>query len=357
MTNFCAMISSYYEWWCKILSVALVVTVTLVMGVIFVNGWTDAPNAIATAVSTRVLKPNMAIGIAVVMNFLGALIMTIFNAQVAETISNIVSFEAQGQVDVAHIALAAALFSIVVWTVAAWYFGIPTSESHALIAGLTGSAMALSGLDAVNGQEWLKVIIGLLFSTIFGFGGGYLVTKLISFLFYNSSRRRVNKFFTWGQAVAAAANAFLHGAQDGQKFMGVFMLGLYYNGLAEKSGNGFVIPIWVMELCSLTMGIGTSIGGMRIIKSVGMDMVKLETYQGFCSDLSTAICLFFASMFGIPVSTTHTKTTAIMGVGASKRLSSVDWSIVKDMISAWVLTFPGCGLIAYIMAKLFVGIF
>lgn len=357
MTNFCAMISSYYEWWCKILSVALVVTVTLVMGVIFVNGWTDAPNAIATAVSTRVLKPNMAIGIAVVMNFLGALIMTIFNAQVAETISNIVSFEAQGQVDVAHIALAAALFSIVVWTVAAWYFGIPTSESHALIAGLTGSAMALSGLDAVNGQEWLKVIIGLLFSTIFGFGGGYLVTKLISFLFYNSSRRRVNKFFTWGQAVAAAANAFLHGAQDGQKFMGVFMLGLYYNGLAEKSGNGFVIPIWVMALCSLTMGIGTSIGGMRIIKSVGMDMVKLETYQGFCSDLSTAICLFFASMFGIPVSTTHTKTTAIMGVGASKRLSSVDWSIVKDMISAWVLTFPGCGLIAYIMAKLFVGIF
>ncbi len=110
--------------------------------------------------------------------------------------------------------------------------------------------------------------------------------------------------------------------------MGVFMLGLYYNGLAEKSGNGFVIPIWVMALCSLTMGIGTSIGGMRIIKSVGMDMVKLETYQGFCSDLSTAICLFFASMFGIPVSTTHTKTTAIMGVGASKRLSSVDWSIV-----------------------------
>lgn len=339
------------------LSVALVVTVILVMGVIFVNGWTDAPNAIATAVSTRVLKPNTAIGVAVIMNFIGALVMTFFNAQVAETISNIVSFEVQGEIGVSQVALAASLFSIVVWAVAAWYFGIPTSESHALIAGLTGSAMAMGGLDAVNGQEWWKVIIGLVLSTLLGFSGGYLITKLIVFLFRDTSRRKSNKFFTWGQAVSAAANAFLHGAQDGQKFMGVFMLGLYYNGLVEKTGNGFVIPIWVMALCSLTMGVGTSVGGMRIIKSVGMDMVKLETYQGFSADLSAAACLFFASIFGIPVSTTHTKTTAIMGVGASKRITSVDWSIVKDMILAWILTFPGCGIIAYVMAKVFVAIF
>lgn len=326
------------------------------MGVIFVNGWTDAPNAIATAVSTRVLKPNVAIWIAVAMNFLGALVMTFFNAQVAETISNIVSFDAQG-VQAAQVALAASLFSIVVWAVAAWYFGIPTSESHALIAGLTGSAMALGGLDAVNGSEWIKVLIGLVVSTVLGFGGGYLITKLIVLIFRDVPRRKANKFFTWGQAISAAANAFLHGAQDGQKFMGVFMLGLFYNGLAEKTGNGFVIPIWVMALCSITMGIGTSVGGMRIIKSVGMDMVKLETYQGFSADLSAAICLFLASLFGIPVSTTHTKTTAIMGVGASRRLSSVDWAIVKEMVFAWVMTFPGCGLIAYFMAKLFVAIF
>ncbi|HLQ41056.1 MAG TPA: inorganic phosphate transporter [Tetragenococcus sp.] len=327
------------------------------MGVIFVNGWTDAPNAIATAVSTRVLKPNVAIGIAVVMNFAGALVMTFFNAQVAETISNIVSFESQGNLGASQVALAASLFSIVVWAVAAWYFGIPTSESHALIAGLTGSAMAMGGLSAVNGQEWIKVLVGLVLSTVLGFGGGYLITKIIAFLFRGVSRMKANKVFTWGQAISAAANAFLHGAQDGQKFMGVFMLGLYYNNLAEKTGNGFTIPIWVMALCSITMGIGTSIGGMRIIKSVGMDMVKLETYQGFCADLSAAICLFGASMFGIPVSTTHTKTTAIMGVGAAKRVSSVDWSIVKDMVMAWVLTFPGCGAIAYVMAKLFVSIF
>lgn len=326
------------------------------MGVIFVNGWTDAPNAIATAVSTRVLKPNTAINIAVVMNFLGALVMTFFNAQVAETISNIVSFDGQG-IQAAQVALAASLFSIVVWAVAAWYFGIPTSESHALIAGLTGSAMALGGTAAVNTNEWMKVLIGLVVSTILGFGGGYLITKVIVLIFQNVPRRAANRFFTWGQASAAAANAFLHGAQDGQKFMGVFMLGLYYNNLAEKTGNGFIIPLWVMALCSITMGIGTSVGGMRIIKSVGMDMVKLETYQGFSADLSAAICLFLASVFGIPVSTTHTKTTAIMGVGASRRLSSVDWKLVKEMVFAWVMTFPGCGLIAYIMAKLFVAIF
>src|SRR5699024_7235193 len=296
------------------------------MGVIFVNGWTDAPNAIATAVSTRVLKPNVAIGIAVVMNFLGALVMTMFNAQVAETISNIVSFDGQG-IAAAQVALAASLFSIVVWSVAAWYFGIPTSESHALIAGLTGSAMALGGLGAVNGSEWTKVLIGLVVSTIFGFGGGYLIAKLIAWAFQWVPRRNANKVFTLGQAISAAANAFLHGAQDGQKFMGVFMLGLFYNGLVEKSGNGFVIPIWVMALCSITMGVGTSIGGMKIIQSVGMDMVKSETYQAFSADLSAAICLLLASMFGIPVTTTHTKTTAIMGVGASKRMSSVDWSI------------------------------
>lgn len=337
------------------MSIALVVTVTLVMGVIFVNGWTDAPNAIATAVSTRVLKPNTAILLAVIMNFLGALVMTYFNAQVAETISNIVTFEGAG--NAAQVALASSLFSIVVWAVTAWYFGIPTSESHALIAGLTGSAMAMGGLSAVNGGEWIKVLVGLVVSTLLGFGGGFIVTRLLAVLFQNVSRRKANQVFTVGQAVSAAMNAFLHGAQDGQKFMGVFMLGLFYNNLAEKTGNGFVIPLWVMALCSLTMGVGTSVGGMKIIKSVGMDMVKLEKYQGFAADLSAAICLFLASVFGIPVSTTHTKTTAIMGAGAAKRMTSVDWSIVKDMILAWVLTFPGCGVIAFLMAKLFVAIF
>nr|WP_119318419.1 inorganic phosphate transporter [Companilactobacillus formosensis] len=339
-----------------VVNIALIVTVVLVMAVVFVNGWTDAPNAIATAVSTRVLRPNVAIYIAVVMNFLGALVMTLFNAQVAETISNIVSFDGAG--NTSQIALAASLFAIVTWAVAAWWFGIPTSESHALIAGLTGAAMALGGLQAVNMTEWWKVIIGLIVSTIFGLGGGYVITKLVILIFRPVNRLIANKFFTVGQALSAMAMAFLHGAQDGQKFMGVFMLTLYYNGLTDKTASGgFAIPIWVMILCSVTMGVGTSVGGMRIIKSVGMDMVKLEKYQGFSADLGAAITLFFSSLFGIPVSTTHTKTTAIMGAGAAKRVSSVDWSVVRDMVLAWVLTFPGCGLIAYFMSKLFMAIF
>lgn len=338
------------------MNVALIVTIVLVMAVVFVNGWTDAPNAIATAVSTRVLRPNVAIYIAVVMNFLGALVMTFFNAQVAETISNIVSFDGAG--NTSQIALAASLFAIVTWAVAAWWFGIPTSESHALIAGLTGAAMALGGLNAVNMTEWWKVIIGLIVSTVFGLGGGYIITKFVILIFRPINRLIANKFFTVGQALSAMAMAFLHGAQDGQKFMGVFMLTLYYNGLVGKTaGGGFAIPIWVMVLCSVTMGLGTSVGGMRIIKSVGMDMVKLERYQGFSADLGAAITLFFSSLFGIPVSTTHTKTTAIMGAGAAKRFSSVDWSVVRDMVLAWVLTFPGCGLIAYFMSKLFMAIF
>lgn len=337
------------------MNIALIVTIALVMGVVFVNGWTDAPNAIATAVSTRVLRPNVAIWMAVVMNFLGALVMTFFNAKVAETISNIVSFDGAG--NASQVALAAALFAIVTWAVAAWWFGIPTSESHALVAGLTGAAMALGGLNAVNVDEWWKVIIGLIVSTILGFGGGYLITKLIIWIFQGVNRIFANKIFTGGQAFGAAAMAFLHGAQDGQKFMGVFMLTLFYNGLVEKSGNGFAIPIWVMVLCSVTMGIGTSVGGMRIIKSVGMDMVKLQKYQGFSADLAAAITLLLSSIFGIPVSTTHTKTTAIMGAGAAKRLSSVDLTVVKNMVLAWVLTFPGCGIIAFLMAKLFMAIF
>lgn len=339
----------------KGLSIAFIVTIILVMSVIFVNGWTDAPNAIATAISTRVLRPKQAIRLAVVMNFLGALVMTLFNAQVAETISNIVSFG--DDIRSAQIALAASLFAIVVWAVAAWWFGIPTSESHALIAGLTGSAMTLGGLNAVNMGEWKKVLIGLVVSTVAGFFGGYLIVKLVEALFKWVDRRRANTIFTYGQAFGATAMAFLHGAQDGQKFMGVFMLGLYYNGLVAKTAGGFIIPIWVMALCSLTMGLGTSVGGMRIIKSVGMDMVKLEKYQGFSADISAAICLLVASLLGIPVSTTHTKTTAIMGVGAARRVSSVDWQIVKEMVLAWVLTFPGCGLIAYLMSKLFLAIF
>lgn len=334
---------------------ALVVTTVLTLGVILVNGWTDAPNAIATCVSTRSLGPRAAIGMAAVFNFLGVFVMTMFNATVAQTIYKMVDFG--GNSEDALVALCAAMFAIVLWATAAWWFGIPTSESHALIAGISGAAIALQGgMAGINPEQWVKVIYGLVLSTGMGFGMGWLVVKGIERIFRSFDRRKAYHVFKNAQIGGAAGMAFMHGAQDGQKFMGVFLLGIF---LAQGQSNAteFTIPIWLMVLCSVVMALGTSVGGYRIIKSVGMDMVKLEKYQGFSADLAAVLCLFTASTFGLPVSTTHTKTTAIMGVGAAKRLSSVNWGVVKSMVSAWILTFPGCGAIGFIMAYIFMKIF
>jgi len=334
---------------------ALVVTTILTLGVILVNGWTDAPNAIATCVSTRSLGPRTAILMAAVFNFFGVFIMTMFNATVAQTIYKMVDFG--GNSGDALIALCAALFAIVLWATAAWWFGIPTSESHALIAGISGAAIALQGgMSGINGDQWIKVIYGLILSTGMGLGMGWLVVKGIEKLFKGFDRRKSYLVFKNAQVAGAAGMAFMHGAQDGQKFMGVFMLGMFL-AQGQADVTEFTIPLWLMVLCSVVMALGTSIGGYRIIKSVGMDMVKLEKYQGFSADLAAVLCLFTASIFGLPVSTTHTKTTSIMGVGAAKRLSSVNWGVVKNMVSAWILTFPGCGAIGFLMALIFMKIF
>lgn len=334
---------------------ALAITVVLTLGVILVNGWTDAPNAIATCVSTRSMSPKSAIFMAAVFNFLGVLIMTLFSATVAETIYNMVDFS--GDSHSALVALCAAMFAIVIWAVAAWWFGIPTSESHALIAGISGAAIALQGgLSGINGSEWIKVVYGLFLSAGLGFGMGWGIVKIVQLICKNMNRTKTNKFFKGAQIGGAAAMAFMHGAQDGQKFMGVFMLGVFL-ARGESNVTNFQIPIWLMILCSLVMSLGTSIGGYKIIKAVGMDMVKLEKYEGFSADFAGAGCILISSLTGIPVSTTHTKTTAIMGVGAAKRISNVNWAVVKEMVGAWVLTFPGCGLVGFLMAKLFMMIF
>jgi PiT family inorganic phosphate transporter len=333
---------------------ALFITVLLILGVILVNGWTDAPNAIATCVSTRSIGPKKAIIMAAFFDFLGVFVMSMVSREVAFTISKMVKF---GSDKSALVALCAALFAIVVWATAAWAFGIPTSESHALIAGITGAAIALQGGKGVNANEWIKVIYGLGLSTVIGFGLGFLITRLTAFLFKHTDRRKTNKFFKSAQVVGGAAMAFMHGAQDGQKFIGVFMLGMFLSNGQGAVTSDYVIPVWMMVLCSVVMASGTSIGGYKIIKTVGMGMVKMEPFQGFSADAAAAISLFAATTWGIPVSTTHTKTTAIMGVGAAKRLSSVNWSIVKEMVAAWILTFPGCGLLGYLMSLVFIRIF
>lgn len=292
---------------------------------------------------------------AAVFNFLGVFLMSMFNATVAETITKMVDFGDNSHE--AIVALSGALFAIVVWATLAWKFGIPTSESHALIAGLTGGAIALhGGLDGVNGSEWVKVLYGLVISVVLGFVLGYIVCKIVVLIFRNAERRKTEVLFRWAQIFGAACMSFMHGAQDGQKFMGVILLSLFLiNG--QSSGAAVQMPVWLMLLCSAVMGLGTSIGGKKIIKSVGMDMVKLEKYQGFSADIAASISLLISSVFGIPVSTTHAKTTAIMGVGAVKRVSAINFSVVKEMMLTWVLTFPGCGLIGFLMTKLFIHLF
>ena len=333
----------------------LMVSTALTLGVILVNGWTDAPNAIATCVSTRAISVRKAIVMAAVFNFLGVLVMTAVNASVAMTIYNMVDFG--GNAHSSLVALCAAMAAIVIWATAAWYFGIPTSESHALIAGISGAAVAIqNSFSGINGAEWIKVIYGILLSTALGFAFGFAVSKLTLLCSRHCNRIRANRFFSGAQVVGGASMAFMHGAQDGQKFMAIFLLGAAFSG-GHSDISSFTVPVWLMVLCSAVMSLGTSIGGCRIIKSVGMDMVKLKPYQGFSADLAATFCLLLSSLTGIPVSTTHTKTTAIMGVGAAKRMSSVNWKIVKELVLTWVCTFPGCGLLGFIMAKLFLHMF
>ncbi len=328
----------------------LIAVISLVCASIFVNGWTDAPNAITTVVSTRVLSPKVAIALAAVFNLLGVLFM---GTAVAETIGNIITLTPGRD---ALLTLAAAQVSIVAWAVGAWKFGIPTSESHALVAGLSGAALAGGGLSSISWAEWQKVLLGLAISSVMGFGSGWLVTSIVAKVFGNMKKRAANRLFSTGQVVSASAMAFSHGAQDGQKFMGVLAFALMLGGRMKAEGE-FAVPVWIMVFCSLLMALGTSVGGRRIIKTMGMDMVKIEKYQGFSAEIGASVCMIGATVFGIPLSTTNTKGTAIMGAAAARRVSNVNWTVVKDMFTAWILTFPCCALIGYFTALLLRAIF
>ena len=348
-------LSLEYFWSQMVANPLLFVAVVLTLGVILVNGWTDAPNAIATCVVTRCMSARAAIIMAAVFNFLGVYIMTLLAPKVAETITKMVKFGDNPDQNI--VALSAAMFAIVLWATVAFFFGIPTSESHALIAGLTGSAIALSGgFEAVVIDQWVNVLYGIVVSVVLGFGLGWLVCKLVTKIFYNAERRKTEPIFKYAQIVGAAYSAFMHGAQDGQKFMGIIILCLYMS-------QGKAVPsdlqpeVWTMVLCAVIMAVGTAIGGKKIIKSVGMDMVKLEKYQGFSADLSASTSLLLCSVLGLPVSTTHAKTTSIMGVGAVKSVKAINLGVVKEMCLTWILTFPGCGLIGFLMTKLFMWIF
>lgn len=329
----------------------MIVAITLCVA--FVNGWTDAPNAIASSVATRCIPLRKAVLLAALFDFAGSITVGLFSSKVSQTIIGIADFGTDGKT--ALVSLCAAMTAVVVWATAAWAFGIPTSESHALVAGLMGAGIAVNGgVSGVNGDEWLKVIYGLLLSTLLGFASGFIISKITVLCFKNTEKTRADKFFKRSQIAASCFMAFMHGAQDSQKFTGILSLAI---SLSADIQSGEKQPVWMILLCSAAIAFGTATGGARIIKSVGMDMVRLRRDQGFSADLAGAFCLLLSTVFGLPVSTTHTKTSAVLGAGASKSLRQVDWGVAGEMAVTWVLTFPGCALLSCVIAMIYIKVF
>lgn len=321
-------------------SALLIITGLLILAAEFVNGWTDAPNAIATVISTRVLSPRMAVLLATLLNFIGTLV----GIEVAKTIGKgIVVPES-----ITLVAVAAAMVSIVIWSSVAARFGLPTSESHALIAGLSGSALASSGFSALQWEGWKKVIAGLGFSTFLGFFGALMIMILMYLLFRNVLPSRMTMASKILQFFAFGFMAFSHGTNDGQKFIGVFALSLLLAGVYTE----FTVDLWVQVVAAGAMGLGTAFGGWRIIRTMGGKLTNLTVTQGFAAQLSAGSVIQAASYFGIPLSTTHTINTSIMGVAAARRISAVRWPIALQIVMAWILTFPVCGALSFALTAL-----
>ena len=322
------------------ISLGLAVVLLLILGAEFVNGWTDAPNAIATVVSTRALTPFQAVVMAAVLNMVGVLSGT----AVAATIG-------KGIIDAKAVDLTTvggAMVGIILWSSLAARWGIPTSETHALVAGLAGAGVATAGPGVLVAEGWRKVGLGLIFSTFLGFLGGLIMITLIYWLFRKAVPGKVRGLFRWLQVLSSGFMAFSHGSNDGQKFMGAFTMALVLAGILPT----FQIPYWVILLCGAVMALGTLTGGWRIIRTMGMRLTKLETHQGFAAEMAAASTITLASKLGIPLSTTHTISTAIMGVGSVRGLSAVRWGVTAQLVTAWVLTFPICAIISWLVVKL-----
>jgi PiT family inorganic phosphate transporter len=312
----------------------------------FANGWTDAPNSIATVVSTRVMRPHHAVLMAGVLNLVGALAGT----AVAKTI-------AEGIVDPNYVGLetvASALLGATLWALAAQYFGLPSSESHALIAALLGAGFASGGLTALESEGTNRALIGLVTSPLGGFLVGLVLMVLIYRIFARVARATVARLFGRAQVASAAFMAFSHGTNDAQKTMGVIALAIALDkaGTAGNVGELTIAP-WIVVSAALVMGLGTMIGGWRVVRTLGMRMTHLEPVQGFAAETGAATVITVAARLGIPVSTTHAIGSSIMGVGATKRFSAVRWGVAGQVVAAWILTWPSCAVLGYVLEKAF----
>jgi len=318
-------------------AIALVVVVGLAVVFDFINGFHDTANAIATSVSTRVLSPPQAILMASTLNFAGAVIV---GTAVAKTIG-------KGIVDpsaVTQHTVVAALLGAITWNLITWYFGIPTSSSHALISGIVGASIGASGFGALNIEGLATIFASLMLSPLIGltFGFGVMVGLMWAFRKYSPSS--VNAYFRHLQVLSAAFMAFSHGSNDAQKTMGIITMALFSFGALTT----FEVPLWVVTVSALAMGLGTAIGGWRIIKTLGVRLVSLRPVHGFAAETSAALVIQLATHFGAPVSTTHVISSSIMGVGASRRFSAVRWGVAGNIVMAWILTVPATATFAWI---------
>jgi len=312
------------------LSLATLAIVFLAVVFDFSNGLNDSANAIATVISTRVLTPITALGMAVALNFFGAFM----NTEVAETIGKDIVDPSSVTSGVIIIALAVAA----VWNLVLTWMGLPISASHALIGGIVGSVLGVQGGYAIHSQGLLKILLSLLLSPALALACSIVLMRGIYLLFRNSTPTRVNRIFGKLQIVSAAFMAYSHGSNDAQKSMGVITMALVAGGYLTT----FRVPGWVIFLCALAMAVGTALGGWRVIRTLGIGLMKLKPVHGFAAESSAAMVILGASHFGLPVSTTHVITSTVVGVGASRRFSAVRWSLASKIIVSWVLTLPVC---------------
>lgn len=316
----------------------IIFLVVLALAFDFMNGFHDAANAIATVVSTRVMKPHTAVAMAAFCNVAA---IFVFELKVAATVG-------KGTIDpsiIDHYVVFGALVGAIAWNVITWYYGIPSSSSHALIGGLIGAAIAKAGPGSLITSGVVKVVSFILISPLLGMVLGSLMMILVSWIFRRSTPRRVDSWSRKLQLISASAYALGHGGNDAQKTIGIIWMLLISAGMVH---SGEHVPYWVVVACYTAIGLGTIFGGWRIIKLMGQKITKLRPVGGFCAQTGGAATLFFATALGIPVSTTHTITGAIVGVGATKRLSAVRWGLAGTIVWAWVLTIPCSALISAI---------
>jgi PiT family inorganic phosphate transporter len=321
-----------------------IIILIIILAILFdiSNGWNDSANAIATVVSTRVLTPTKAVLLAAGMNVLGAFLTT----AVAKTIG-------KGIVDpkaVTEVVVAAALFAGFTWNTAMTRLGLPVSASHALIGGLIGASVSYGGIKILNISGLVTIFSSLLISPVLGIIVGFFLMKLITKLFGRHPSGTVNRHFGKLQLLSSSFMAFSHGSNDAQKVMGIITLSLVSGGILHT----VEVPFWVILLCALAMGLGTALGGWKVIKTMGVHMLKLEPVHGFAAETSATAIILGASQFGLPVSTTHVIATTIMGVGATKRLSAVRWGVAGKIVLAWIFTLPVCVFLAWAVCKILV---